>query len=295
MATRQLLAILLGGILSFTASQVLADEGPGTDPDPRFSLSFDVDHPGSSQHPGSTVRFDSYVVLTVDSEEAGVQGWAISVAVDGGDAVEASIEGTISMDVRDDENGLRDRGFEVTELAVGPNGETGVISALNLSWILPTTLPAQGEFRLFRMTVEAEAPTLGACDSVELVYRDGMRGEGNPVENLVTYQGEACVPVTSSLDVELCGTTGGWTPFDCNDDGRLDMSDPVCTLSMLFLGGERPACRPALDFDESGVIDISDPVAALGFLFFGSAPPFRGRNCVVYEDCPTATSCSSST
>jgi hypothetical protein len=58
---------------------------------------------------------------------------------------------------------------------------------------------------------------------------------------------------------------------DANDDGGLNITDPVFALNFLFLGGERPPCLAAADADDDGELNITDPVFALNFLFLGGA------------------------
>jgi hypothetical protein len=60
---------------------------------------------------------------------------------------------------------------------------------------------------------------------------------------------------------------------DCNGDGEHDVSDAVCILSYLFLGGGSPGCLDALDAEDSGVLDITDAVYLLEYLFLGGPAP----------------------
>jgi hypothetical protein len=97
---------------------------------------------------------------------------------------------------------------------------------------------------------------------------------------------------------DACSVTGQGTqrPGDCNQDGRLDISDAVCLLGHLFLGS--PARVPCdggtirdpgnvslLDANGDGRVDLSDPVRMLGFLFTGAAPPVLGTGCVSIAGC----------
>jgi hypothetical protein len=73
--------------------------------------------------------------------------------------------------------------------------------------------------------------------------------------------------------------TGGEHRFrrgDANGDGLLNVSDPVATLSYLFLGivtGPHPFCEDASDANDDGALNITDPIHVLGHLFLGSPPP----------------------
>jgi hypothetical protein len=56
---------------------------------------------------------------------------------------------------------------------------------------------------------------------------------------------------------------------DCNQDGGIDISDPVGLLSVLFGGATAESCDRACDSNDDGMLDISDPIHVLGFLFLG--------------------------
>jgi hypothetical protein len=83
--------------------------------------------------------------------------------------------------------------------------------------------------------------------------------------------------LAASLD--WTGTVAA-TPFnrgDVNQDGKVDLSDPIGVLMYLFLGTGGPIeCLDAADFNDSGEVDISDAVHGLFCLFTGGAVcPFR--------------------
>ena len=62
---------------------------------------------------------------------------------------------------------------------------------------------------------------------------------------------------------------------DSNDDGVLNVSDAVFTLSFLFIGDEQPECLAANDTNDDGTLNITDVIRTLNFLFLGGtdAPP----------------------
>jgi hypothetical protein len=88
-------------------------------------------------------------------------------------------------------------------------------------------------------------------------------------------------------------------PSDCNLDGVLDISDGICLLGHLFVGGpENLPCGEGTLGDLSNValldstgdsnVDISDAVRLFGFLFLGSQPPVLGTACRAIPGCPNA-------
>ena len=67
---------------------------------------------------------------------------------------------------------------------------------------------------------------------------------------------------------------------DSNGDGKVDISDVMTTLSYLFLDGPDTDCPDALDVDDNGKINITDPIYLLLRLFVGGAPiPAPSRDC----------------
>lgn len=66
---------------------------------------------------------------------------------------------------------------------------------------------------------------------------------------------------------------------DSNDDGIVNISDAVFTLSFLFIGDEQPECLAATDANDDGSANITDVILTLNFLFLGNeapAAPFPG-------------------
>ncbi len=60
---------------------------------------------------------------------------------------------------------------------------------------------------------------------------------------------------------------------DCNQDTNIDLADAIRGLGYLFLG-EQVTCLDACDMDDQGSVDIADPIYLLAHLFAnGPAPP----------------------
>jgi virginiamycin B lyase len=67
---------------------------------------------------------------------------------------------------------------------------------------------------------------------------------------------------------------------DLNQDGSVDLSDPLKVLIFLFVEGVAPPCLAAGDADDDGEIEILDAVSLLAYLFRGgSAPPAPFPDC----------------
>jgi hypothetical protein len=105
----------------------------------------------------------------------------------------------------------------------------------------------------------------GLQDRHEYAVR-GIAGESKSVRGLATF-----VKPTAGPEFRRA---------DSNGDGVVDITDPIFTLTFIFLGGQKPGCLKAADADDSGELDITDPVYSLGFLFLGGkAPPAPFPGC----------------
>ncbi|MCA8959253.1 MAG: hypothetical protein KDC38_02020 [Planctomycetes bacterium] len=93
-----------------------------------------------------------------------------------------------------------------------------------------------------------------------------------------------------------CGTT--FVRGDCNDDGGLDISDPVSLLGILFSGAGLAPCDDACDSNDDGGINVADAVHMLAFQFSmgpaptdpypgcGQDPTLDGLTCDTFSSCP---------
>lgn len=86
---------------------------------------------------------------------------------------------------------------------------------------------------------------------------------------------------------------------DVNQDGRIDISDPVALLFAIFLGAFEIHCEDAADSNDDGLVDISDPINTLAELFLGSGeipapgmfgcgpdPTHDALGCASFPACP---------
>jgi len=113
-----------------------------------------------------------------------------------------------------------------------------------------------------------------AVDNSSIAY---IGGPGSDLNEATAYRIDVSPSSGRDNDEE-----DRFLPFrrgDCNDDGKVDISDPVALLGVLFLGNRRPLCDDACDSNDSDELDISDPVHTLNYLFQGgSAPPDPGAS-----------------
>jgi hypothetical protein len=99
-----------------------------------------------------------------------------------------------------------------------------------------------------------------------LVIRVEDLGGGNPPEN-ASIKG-ICIKPSG-------GVVEQFHRADSNNDGKHNISDPVNTLNVLFLGSGSIPCQDAADSNDDGKVNISDPVNSLNVLFLGTGaiPP----------------------
>ena len=131
----------------------------------------------------------------------------------------------------------------------------------------------------FHFVVRPDAP-LGSTD---VVFRDGIRGLGDPIRNAITALGHTFIPETESsfilvnARINVLPDLTAFIRGDSNGDQKVDISDAANTLGFLFLGDTGVACFDAADANDDGAIDIADAVTTLNHLFEGGQelpPPY---------------------
>ncbi|MEE8143207.1 MAG: MBL fold metallo-hydrolase, partial [Planctomycetota bacterium] len=106
--------------------------------------------------------------------------------------------------------------------------------------------------------------------SMELVDSDADNSQPQFwAETLIPYgDGDLGTPGSPNSTAVTCFIRG-----DSNQDGNVDIGDPVLTLNFLFSSETRPSCGDALDANDDGSINIGDAVYTLNYLFSEGNPP----------------------
>jgi len=178
---------------------------------PTFDLTFQgcVDVEGE---PGAAISGDISCVLATGglAGSDGAQGWSISLAATGAGAISGITTVGTAADAAP--AGLRDGGFEKSELTTLSragsecDGRNGAVSAVVLSFTLPIVLPASSSpSAIAKVTVSGTAPAEGQCNAAGVVYADGCRGSGQPVDNRITWLGNTVLPSKGRCDFNFCG------------------------------------------------------------------------------------------
>jgi hypothetical protein len=130
-------------------------------------------------------------------------------------------------------------------------------------------LPPQDHGRIIHLLFDvAQGAALGSVTHVALVNDR----EISNVFNILTVEGFSVLPRLEGSTVFIQAGTF-FLRGDVDNNGALNINDPVFLLNFLFLDGPEPRCIDAGDFTDKGTVDISSPVAELNFLFLGGRPP----------------------
>ena len=84
------------------------------------------------------------------------------------------------------------------------------------------------------------------------------------------YEGESG---GESCDVTVESLAPEFVRGDINDDGSVDIADPISLLGHLFGGEDAPTCPDTADANDDGQLDIADAIYILSYLFADAAPP----------------------
>src|SRR6185503_16615404 len=151
-----------------------------------------------------------------------------------------------------------------------------------------TITPRGGDPLTF--TGQLKNPGAGALKSIEFITYGNGSGDGH---QLATGEREFYF---NHLLIESGPPPGPvQRPSDCNQDGKLDLSDIICLLLSLFSAEANLPCGgdihgagtvALLDGNGDSRIDISDAIWLLGYLFQGTAPPVLGLECQEVAGCP---------
>lgn len=174
--------------LAFTLCAWLSPVVGFTQENPADSVSFAYEFSGCvniTGVPGSdyTSSIGCHLETSENPSAIGAESWSFCVQASNATIHSITIEGT-------EAEGLMDSGWEINEV-VDDGG--GAISAAILSFRNTGTLPPEGTVSLAVIGLEGTVPA-GDDQVVSLIYVDGLRGSGRPVDSIVTYDGETILP-----------------------------------------------------------------------------------------------------
>jgi hypothetical protein len=260
--------------------------------------------------PAATVSVTAYIGPGEDDNPpaSGSQGWSLGIQHDGAmlEIISATTLGTIAADVNDDPPGMRNTGFEVSEIVdparQTPAGRAGLVSAVVLSFVMNITLaPAEDNSVLIATYRAAEGVAAGDGEgpmTTEIEFADGLQGAGQPVQTVLTISGQTVNPgqkhpitVEFTEDVPDVFLRG-----DANNDGTVNIADPIYTINERVRQGPPFACEKAADSNDDDMVDLSDVMYTIAYRFLAGPtppPPFverpaSGEQCGAEEFDPDA-------
>lgn len=72
--------------------------------------------------------------------------------------------------------------------------------------------------------------------------------------------------------IQIIGEVGFFMRGDSSFDRKRSITDPIITLAHLYLGGDPIECVDAADSNDDGFLNIADPIHTLSLLFQSAAP-----------------------
>lgn len=137
-------------------------------------------------------------------------------------------------------------------------------NAVTLAWSSPVSYD--------EVAVRRDGIVIALLPGAQTSYIDVGVGNGPRVYTVSgrTIAGESAPTVCSLV---VAGLDPQFVRGDGNQDGTVNVADPIASLSWLFSGGPEPACPDAADANDSGALDIADAVYTLAYLFSGGLPP----------------------
>ena len=233
---------------------------------------------------GNTIIVTASIAPTKDPEPVGAQGWSISVTNEPQltitkDATFPTIDGT-------DAGKLFSGGFKKTEV-VDPaknGGKEGFVSAVVLSLTEAINLDPSKAQTIARSQYTLEAGLTSKDFPIDIMFMDGLRGVGQPVPNVITVAGDT---KTANRIINLQIREGEVTPGnkrfrrgDANDDGKVNIADPIWIINELVRQGPPTECKSAADANDDGRVDLSDSMYLITWRFQGGpSPPPPFPNC----------------
>jgi hypothetical protein len=211
----------------------------------------------------------------------GVQGWSFGIEVTGAaDILGVTTAGSAADKVEN--GGLWSGGFNKTEI-IDPaknGGARGGVSGVVLSLTEGTVLPFVGTESVLCFNLKSSVAQGEEATTARLAFKDGLRGAGQPVTNVVTVGGDskaACNFGTADVTVGFIKSQGPvLAPFirgNANDDAKVDIADAIWIINQLFRSGPAKPCQDAADVNDDGVLDASDAVSLIDYLFRAAAAP----------------------
>jgi hypothetical protein len=234
--------------------------------------------------PGQAVE----IRIVLDDLTTVANGWSLGFRHDG---TQLSLIGVENGATTQTVNNGAPPDFQELTLDAGscdPPEPDGFTVGVVINFTGAADLPPGTDYELYLVEYEILAPA-PATAIVDFSFDLGCP----PYAVVLVHSGASLIPAMRAgrIQIEELSFIRG----DANDDGQVDLADPVLILDVLFGDGSM-GCEVAADANQSDVIDVADPVYLLNYLFIdGPEPPapfpscgvgFSSLSCVSYVSCP---------
>jgi hypothetical protein len=159
-------------------------------------------------------------------------------------------------------------------LTVGPcEGNSGFYSARIFS-LRKMELPLGPGFSLARVTYRVLADP--GPDGTKLSFTDELNPVGSPQVTVnLTQNGKSRRPrIVNNAMIYGSGETPHFFRTDANGDGKVGIADVIVIANNLFTAQfVFFDCPEMLDVDDDGILDLGDPIALAAYLFQAGPPP----------------------
>jgi hypothetical protein len=252
-----------------------------------------------------TTTLFTNLVINVPVVEQQPQGWQLAVALDGGCTLAMITVGGTA--IYDEGNGPNfSGGFDNTEVIdPGKNdGQAGFVSAVILhlkkgTLLNEVTENVPGTTSVLRMVLEGTEAQIAGTTTCALRTQNMLVGSGQPVDNKVTIAGASEVPCNASKASVVVSFTDGSEPTsrfvrgNANNDGKIDIADPIWIINELFLAGPETICQDAADANDDDMVNLADAEYMIMYLFqAGTAPAAPFDTCGEDTTSPGTLTCA---
>ncbi|MGQ9590708.1 MAG: hypothetical protein ACUVYA_10490 [Planctomycetota bacterium] len=232
---------------------------------------------GSAPVAGTPIEGTFLITPVGDPLVEGAQGWSISVEHQC-KALDILSEGGFPTIDGTDAGALWSGGFKQTQI-VDParnEGRCGFVSAVVLSLTEPIQLDKTKRQSIARSKYAVAAAAEAGDFPTLIEYKDGLRGLGQPVSNVITVKGATIFAAGyRNLRLKLGAVVEEQTFIrgDPNDDGKSNIADPIWIVNELVRQGPKTACQDAADANDDGLVDLSDAMYLIQWRFMAGPQP----------------------
>ncbi len=180
--------------------------------------------------------------------------------------------------------------FFSTEIISSPQPGVTVASLFEIQPpFFERELPAGSDLTLLTLEFTTDPAPLNS--STELALTDLL---GNPPVAI-----EVTVGTTAVIPAQIAGSIEfgvGFVRGNCNADPNLDLADAIFMLSFLFApGSNNPLCDDACDANDDGLLNIADPIGILIALFGSSTVTLPAPTQCGSDPTPDTLECAATT